>query len=112
MMMMKIILNILKIEKDIKNKRKALLSLIFIEWKFNDENDINNFYYDTIDKDKKICYGNLIPQRSRKWYFKRILLKDIYLILKRVYCFIKLHMKYLHIIINHFTSDLKVKMKE
>ena len=62
-------------------------SLIFIESNFDDENDIDNFDYDTIDKDKKTCYGNLIPQRSGKGYFKRIFLKDIYLILKRVYYF-------------------------
>ncbi len=112
MMMMKIILNILKIEKDIKNKRKALLSLIFIEWKFNDENDINNFYYDTIEKDKKICYGNLIPQRSRKWYFKRILLKDIYLILKRVYCFYKTAYEIFTNYNKSFYFRFKTEMKE
>jgi hypothetical protein len=62
-------------------------SLIFIESNFNDENDMNNFNYDQIDKDKKTCFGNLISKRSGKGYFKRIFLKDIYLILKRVYYF-------------------------
>ena len=62
-------------------------SLIFIESNINIENDINNFNYDQIDKDKKTCYGNLVPTRSGKGYFKRIFIKDIYLILKRVYYF-------------------------
>ena len=61
-------------------------SLIFIESNFNDQ---NNFDFDELDEYKKTCYGNLIPSRSGKGYFKRIYFKDIYLILKRIYYFNK-----------------------
>ena len=39
---------------------------------FESENNLNDFEYNELEKNKKICYGNLIPSRSGKGYFKRV----------------------------------------